>query len=77
MKLGSASAFKKVIVWERLQPRSLACRQTSALRRIGMNIVVPILGNVRHHRRGGLITKLHAKAIKERNFFIAHVLVIR
>lgn len=40
------AAFKKIVVWKRLDSRCLAHRNGTVLLRIGMNEMVAILGNV-------------------------------
>ena len=46
MELLRPVAFKKIVIGERLQTCRLTYRQTTALKRIVMNEVVPILGYV-------------------------------
>ena len=56
-------SFKKVIVWKALEPRSLADGQTSALQRIVMDEIVPVLSNMSCNRRGRLILELNSEPV--------------
>ena len=55
--------LKEVIVGKRLKSRRLADGQRSTLRRIVMNEVVTILGDVAGHSRGRSICQLHLESV--------------
>ena len=44
-------AFEEIVIRKGLQPSRLAHCEASALSRIGVDVVMPILLDVRHHRR--------------------------
>lgn len=65
MILLRAIAAEIVIIGERLQPRCFADREASALQRVRMDEIVPVLRDVRRDCRGGLIPDLHLEAVTE------------
>ena len=77
--LGRAMATEEIIVWKCLQACGFANRQTSALQRIGMNIVVPILRNMRNDGCARTRRNLDAEAVIEvvLFFWITNVYVSR
>jgi hypothetical protein len=44
--LGCTRSAEEIIVWKSLQPSGLSNSQTAALQRIGVNIIVPVLGDM-------------------------------
>ena len=59
-------ALEKVVVGERLQACCLPNRQAPALGGLGMNVVVPILGNMGHDCCRWLIAQLNTESINKR-----------
>ena len=57
--------FKEVVVWEGLESRRLADGQRSTLRRIVMNVVVAVFGDVTSHGRGRSICQLNLESVGE------------
>jgi hypothetical protein len=60
--LGTIAA-KEVVVGKSLEPGRFPDRERSALRRIVVNVVVPVLCNVTHNGRAGLISQLYPKSV--------------
>ena len=54
-----------VVVGEGLQPGSLAYRQAAALRRVGVDKVVPILRDVARYSRSRRVAYLHTEPVVE------------
>src|SRR3546814_5151379 len=65
----SAVAREDVVVGKRLEPCCFPDRETSALGGVVVDVVVPVLGNVSHHRGGRFVHALHAEPILERDRF--------
>src|SRR3546814_17712074 len=65
----SAVAREDVVVGKRLEPCCFPDRETSALGGVVVDVVVPVLGNVSHHRGGRFVPALHADPILERARF--------
>ena len=65
----SAVAREDVVVGKRLEPCCFPDRETSALGGVVVDVVVPVLGNVSHHRGGRFVPALHAEPILERDRF--------
>jgi len=63
--LGCSVSFEEVVVWECLDPRGLAYRQTSHLSRIRMDICVSVTRDVARDRGSREITKLYSKAVSK------------
>ena len=55
--------FKEVVVRECLEAGSFPHRQTPALSRVGMDIVMPVFGNVSRYRRCRAHPRLYAEAV--------------
>src|SRR2546427_6728967 len=53
---------KEVVIWKGLKPCRLSDRQTSALLRIRVDVVVSVLRYVRRNRGGRPVGKLHPKS---------------
>lgn len=63
--LFGAVASKEIVVWKGLQTRSFPDSETPALRRVVMNVIVAILGNVSNHSGCRFISTLNPEAIIE------------
>lgn len=63
----SSVSRKNIVVGKGLEPGCLPHGQAPALTRVIVDIVVPVLGNVSHHRCGRFVPDLHTEPIVERN----------
>ena len=77
----STVAREEVVIRERLQPGSLSDRQAPALGRVVVDVIVPILSDMRDDGCGRIPGALHPESVLERDDlrgppFLCHVVVI-
>jgi hypothetical protein len=64
-KLLCPVALEEIIVWKCLQAGSLSDGQTAALRRIGMDEIMPVLGNMARDGCCRAIPELNPEAVRK------------
>lgn len=65
MELLSAVSLEKVVIRKGLQSGSLAYGQTTTLRSVVVDEIVPILGNVARYSGARMFPKLNPEAVNE------------